>query len=193
MLKLITAWIAMGFRRPEITLGKTVHRACPVGPRHIASVASTIPRPLLCCHAPWARRGDRSTQRDRVPNGSRQVALVSRRVRQHQGMPYFSRVWADYPLMSDLNARARCRRKPSSGVHPSAQRRSLGPFAKSSACSRRAFSARSLSSLQITHGYSLRLCIGVRLLISLPLGGCSHLLKSGIGISTKNYGKLVGR
>jgi len=27
MLKLITAWIAMGFRRPEITLGKTVHRA----------------------------------------------------------------------------------------------------------------------------------------------------------------------
>jgi hypothetical protein len=27
MLKLITAWIAMGFRRPEITLGKTVHTA----------------------------------------------------------------------------------------------------------------------------------------------------------------------
>jgi hypothetical protein len=27
MLKLIAAWIAMGFRRPEITLGKTVHRA----------------------------------------------------------------------------------------------------------------------------------------------------------------------
>jgi hypothetical protein len=27
MLKLITAWIAMGFRRPEITLGKTVDRA----------------------------------------------------------------------------------------------------------------------------------------------------------------------
>jgi hypothetical protein len=27
MLKLITAWIEMGFRRPEITLGKTVHRA----------------------------------------------------------------------------------------------------------------------------------------------------------------------
>jgi hypothetical protein len=27
MLKLITAWIAMGFRRPEITLGKTVHGA----------------------------------------------------------------------------------------------------------------------------------------------------------------------
>jgi hypothetical protein len=27
MLKLIAAWIAMGFRRPEITLGKTVRRA----------------------------------------------------------------------------------------------------------------------------------------------------------------------
>ena len=27
MLKLIAAWIAMGFRRPEITLRKTVHRA----------------------------------------------------------------------------------------------------------------------------------------------------------------------
>jgi hypothetical protein len=27
MVKLIAAWIAMGFRRPEITLGKTVHRA----------------------------------------------------------------------------------------------------------------------------------------------------------------------
>jgi hypothetical protein len=27
MLKLIAAWIAMGFRRPEVTLGKTVHRA----------------------------------------------------------------------------------------------------------------------------------------------------------------------
>ena len=27
MLKLIAAWIAMGFRRPEITLAKTVHRA----------------------------------------------------------------------------------------------------------------------------------------------------------------------
>jgi hypothetical protein len=27
MLKLIAAWIAMGFRRPEITWGKTVHRA----------------------------------------------------------------------------------------------------------------------------------------------------------------------
>ena len=27
MLKLMAAWIAMGFRRPEITLGKTVHRA----------------------------------------------------------------------------------------------------------------------------------------------------------------------
>jgi hypothetical protein len=27
LLKLIAAWIAMGFRRPEITLGKTVHRA----------------------------------------------------------------------------------------------------------------------------------------------------------------------
>jgi hypothetical protein len=27
MLKLIAAWIAMDFRRPEITLGKTVHRA----------------------------------------------------------------------------------------------------------------------------------------------------------------------
>jgi hypothetical protein len=27
MLKLITAWIAMGFRRPEITLGKTVRRS----------------------------------------------------------------------------------------------------------------------------------------------------------------------
>jgi hypothetical protein len=27
MLKLITAWIAMGFRRPEITLGRTVYRA----------------------------------------------------------------------------------------------------------------------------------------------------------------------
>jgi hypothetical protein len=27
MLKLIAAWIAMGFRRPEITLGKTVYRA----------------------------------------------------------------------------------------------------------------------------------------------------------------------
>jgi hypothetical protein len=27
MLKLIAAWIAMGFRRPEINLGKTVHRA----------------------------------------------------------------------------------------------------------------------------------------------------------------------
>jgi hypothetical protein len=27
MLKLIAAWIAMGFRRPEITLGKTAHRA----------------------------------------------------------------------------------------------------------------------------------------------------------------------
>jgi hypothetical protein len=26
MLKLIAAWIAMGFRRPEITLGKTVRR-----------------------------------------------------------------------------------------------------------------------------------------------------------------------
>jgi len=26
-LKLIAAWIAMGLRRPEITLGKTVHRA----------------------------------------------------------------------------------------------------------------------------------------------------------------------
>ena len=26
MLKLIAAWIAMGFRRPEITLGKTVDR-----------------------------------------------------------------------------------------------------------------------------------------------------------------------
>jgi len=25
MLKLITAWIAMGFRRPEITLGRTAH------------------------------------------------------------------------------------------------------------------------------------------------------------------------
>jgi hypothetical protein len=25
-LKLIAAWIAMGFRRPEINLGKTVHR-----------------------------------------------------------------------------------------------------------------------------------------------------------------------
>src|SRR5262249_16982520 len=45
MLKLITAWIAMGFRRPEITLGKTVHRRSKR--RHIASVASTIPRPLL--------------------------------------------------------------------------------------------------------------------------------------------------
>jgi hypothetical protein len=27
MLKLIAAWIAMGFRRPEITVGKTVHKA----------------------------------------------------------------------------------------------------------------------------------------------------------------------
>jgi hypothetical protein len=27
MLKLITAWVAMGFRRPEINLGKTVQRA----------------------------------------------------------------------------------------------------------------------------------------------------------------------
>jgi hypothetical protein len=27
MLKLIATWIAMGFRKPEITLGKTVHRA----------------------------------------------------------------------------------------------------------------------------------------------------------------------
>jgi hypothetical protein len=27
MLKLIAAWIAMGFRRPEITLGKPLHRA----------------------------------------------------------------------------------------------------------------------------------------------------------------------
>jgi len=27
LLKLIAAWIAMGFRRPEISLGKTVHRA----------------------------------------------------------------------------------------------------------------------------------------------------------------------
>jgi hypothetical protein len=27
MLKLIAAWIAMGLRRPEITLGKTVRRA----------------------------------------------------------------------------------------------------------------------------------------------------------------------
>ena len=27
MLKLITAWIAMGFRRPEIILGKTFQRA----------------------------------------------------------------------------------------------------------------------------------------------------------------------
>jgi hypothetical protein len=27
MLKLIAAWIAMGFRRPEITLGKSVNRA----------------------------------------------------------------------------------------------------------------------------------------------------------------------
>jgi hypothetical protein len=27
MLKLIAAWIAMGFRRPEITLGKAVHKA----------------------------------------------------------------------------------------------------------------------------------------------------------------------
>ena len=27
MLRLVAAWIAMGFRRPEITLGKTVHRA----------------------------------------------------------------------------------------------------------------------------------------------------------------------
>lgn len=27
MLKLIAAWIAMGLRRPEITLGKTVHRS----------------------------------------------------------------------------------------------------------------------------------------------------------------------
>jgi hypothetical protein len=27
MLKLIAAWIAMGFRRPEITLGKAVRRA----------------------------------------------------------------------------------------------------------------------------------------------------------------------
>jgi hypothetical protein len=27
MLKLIAAWIATGFRRPEIALGKTVHRA----------------------------------------------------------------------------------------------------------------------------------------------------------------------
>jgi hypothetical protein len=27
MLKLIAAWIAMGFRSPEITLGKTVRRA----------------------------------------------------------------------------------------------------------------------------------------------------------------------
>jgi hypothetical protein len=27
MLKLIAAWIAMGFRRPDIALGKTVHRA----------------------------------------------------------------------------------------------------------------------------------------------------------------------
>jgi hypothetical protein len=26
MLKLIAGWIAMGFRRPEITLGKTTHR-----------------------------------------------------------------------------------------------------------------------------------------------------------------------
>jgi hypothetical protein len=26
ILKLIDAWIAMGFRRPEITLGKTVRR-----------------------------------------------------------------------------------------------------------------------------------------------------------------------
>jgi hypothetical protein len=26
MLKLITAWIAMGFRRPQATLGKSVHR-----------------------------------------------------------------------------------------------------------------------------------------------------------------------
>ena len=26
MLKLIAAWIAMGFRRPEITLGRTVRR-----------------------------------------------------------------------------------------------------------------------------------------------------------------------
>jgi hypothetical protein len=26
MLKLIAAWIAMGFRRPNFTLGKTVHR-----------------------------------------------------------------------------------------------------------------------------------------------------------------------
>ena len=27
MLKLIASWIAMGLRRPEITLGKTAHRA----------------------------------------------------------------------------------------------------------------------------------------------------------------------
>ena len=27
MLKLVAAWIAMGLRRPEITLGKTVRRA----------------------------------------------------------------------------------------------------------------------------------------------------------------------
>jgi len=27
MLKLIAAWIAMGFRRPEVTLGQTVRRA----------------------------------------------------------------------------------------------------------------------------------------------------------------------
>jgi hypothetical protein len=27
MLRLVTAWIAMGFRRPEITLGKTVRSA----------------------------------------------------------------------------------------------------------------------------------------------------------------------
>jgi len=27
VLKLITAWIAMGFRRPKITSGETIHRA----------------------------------------------------------------------------------------------------------------------------------------------------------------------
>ena len=41
ILKLIVAWIAMGFRKPEITWGTTVST------RPIVSVGGEIPRPLL--------------------------------------------------------------------------------------------------------------------------------------------------
>jgi hypothetical protein len=42
MLKLIAAWIAMGFRRPEITLGKTVRMYCGPVLRHPAELLPAV-------------------------------------------------------------------------------------------------------------------------------------------------------